>query len=301
MTQSPSLMFVKLVLRLTGEKKQWSVEPFDYAKKRKGNVISPKPERFKGCTVTERRVLGSRVTSLVPASVPTSGASGDVILYFHSGGFVMGPLDLHWTTTHRLATDTRAEVWLVDYPKAPEHHAEEILQNAYEVYLLALSRFEPSRIKLVGDSAGGNLVISLTQRLIANGIALPSKVISISPVADGTLSNPAIAAVDERDPTGARLGLLSTMKMYAGDMDLMDPRVSPIHGSFRGFPPLYLFVASDDLLMPDQKLLALKAKSDNAPVEVIYGEGMFHIWIIVPFLKEGKRDWNKMISILKDA
>jgi acetyl esterase/lipase len=130
---------------------------------------------------------------------------------------------------------------------------------------------------------------------------LPSKVISISPIADGTMSNPAIAAVDERDPTGARLGLFSTMKMYAGDIDLKDPRVSPINGSFRGFPPLYLFVASDDLLMPDQKLLALKAKSDNAPVEVIDGEGMFHIWVVVPFLKEGKRDWKKMISILESA
>ena len=39
--------------------------------------------------------------------------------------------------------------------------------------------------------------------------------------------------------------------LYAGDLDLDHPHISPIHGDFKGFPPSYLITGTRDLLLSD--------------------------------------------------
>jgi len=87
--------------------------------------------------------------------------------------------------------------------------------------------------------------------------ALPKKIILISPVMDAMMTNPDIKIIDEIDPMLSRKGILSSKKMCAENGDLEDERISPINGSFKGFPKTIIFVAENDIMYPDE-LLAIK-------------------------------------------
>ena len=140
------------------------------------------------------------------------------------------------------------------YPKAPEHKIAEISKNNYLIYKIASKKFDCVNVTLIGDSAGGTLVIALTQRLIRNNICLPREIVLILPVLDASLQNIEIDEIDKKDLMLSRNGVLSAKQMCVDDGNLQQLSISPLNGSFEGFPPTYLFVAENDITYPDQIL-----------------------------------------------
>jgi hypothetical protein len=93
-----------------------------------------------------------------------------VVFYVHGGGFVSCSATTHRPIAAALARLTRRAVVSVDYRLAPEARlpaAHEDITAAFE--LVVASGTPSSEIALVGDSAGGNLVLSLAVRLRDQG------------------------------------------------------------------------------------------------------------------------------------
>ena len=67
---------------------------------------------------------------------------------------------------------------------------------------------EGEQITLIGDSVGGTLVTTLTQRLIQNNDELSNKILLISPVMDATMSNKQIDIVDQETVDHEKLTLV---------------------------------------------------------------------------------------------
>ena len=89
---------------------------------------------------------------------PADELSGGVILYLHGGGFVAGNLDYAKGFGSMLAVKCGIKVFVVEYRLAPEHPYPAALDDAMDAYGYLLSGgYEPSRIALCGDSAGGGL------------------------------------------------------------------------------------------------------------------------------------------------
>src|SRR5690606_708100 len=103
------------------------------------------------------------------------------------------------------------------------------------VYKSALEKFDSNHISLIGDSAGGTLVLGLVQRLIIENLNVPNKIVVISPVMDASMSNPEIKNRDNLDPMLSRVGVLSAKKMCAGNLNLKDVMISPLFGNFNNF------------------------------------------------------------------
>jgi acetyl esterase/lipase len=76
--------------------------------------------------------------------------------------------------------------------------------------------------------------------------------------------------------------------------------ISPINGSFHGFPNTVLFLAKNDIMYPDQRLAVQKLQDANVPLEVINGENMPHIWPFLPVMKEAKLALTEIIDRLKN-
>lgn len=188
---------------------------------------------------------------------------------------------------------------MCDYPKAPEYKISEISKNIDSVYDKALEKYSPEQIILLGDSVGGTLIIALTQRLIQKNITLPSKIILVSPVMDASMSNPEIDSLDNIDPILSKVGVLSAKKMCAENDDLRNVMISPLNGSFNGFPKTTLFLAENDITYPDQKLTVQKLMEAKVDVEVIKGKNMPHIWPFLPIMKEAKIALKEIISSIK--
>ncbi len=234
------------------------------------------------------------VTEIFPKGI----ASKKVILYFHGGALVYGPTQLHWNTISRIIKKTNTKAFLVDYPKAPEHQIREVNDEIDGIYNYLLTIYPPDNIIVMGDSAGATLAILLIQRLIKKGLPLPRATILISPVLDCSMSNPAIIAIDKVDIMLSRKGVLSAKRMSAGNMDLQSEEISPLFGSFKGFVPTYLFTATCDVMHADAKLFVGKLQKENVQIEVIVGEGMPHVWPLLPLMSESKVALKKVSEII---
>jgi acetyl esterase/lipase len=232
---------------------------------------------------------------------PQRIASKSVILYFHGGAFVYGPTQLHLNAISQIVKDTNTKAFLVDYPKAPEHQIKEVNEEIDAIYYYLLTIHPSDSIILMGDSAGATLAILLVQRLIKKKLPLPNSVILISPVLDCSMSNPSILDIERNDLMLSRKGVVSAKKMSAGDTDLRSEEISPLYGSFNGFVPTHLFIATNDIMYPDSKLFAEKLKRESVETEVIIGEGMPHIWPLLPMMSESKIALSKISEIVNGA
>ncbi|WP_378174177.1 alpha/beta hydrolase fold domain-containing protein [Aquimarina sp. SS2-1] len=285
---------VKLAIKIKGEKKSWSTDPIDYLKKRKENIDSPSSKILLGNSFRTRNILDNKVTEIIP-----SNPSNEFLLFYcHGGAFIYGPTKNNWKSIARIVKHTNTRAWMIDYPKAPENKIETITKNICEAYHKALDEYDASKIIFIGDSVGGNLLTSLTQGLIQDGKELPNRLILVTPMVDASLSNPKIGEIDPIDPILSYKGVHSAKKMCAGDFSLKDPIISPLYGSFKDFPPIHIFMATNDILMPDQELFIEKVKKDGGQIDVIVGEGMPHIWPFLPFFKEAATAMKNIISII---
>jgi len=281
------------VIKLKGIKANFSKNPINVNNIRKEDVLYPKGSFFSQHIFNKFQVLGSEITE-----IGTDKSSDKLLIFIHGGAFISGPAQHHWDAIKTIAKNTNHKIWLCNYPKAPENTIELISKNIDQVYVKALENYKPEHISLIGDSVGGTLVTALTQRLIIQGSVLPKKIILISPVVDASMTNPKIEALDKLDPMLSKNGVLSAKKMCAGNLDLKNAIISPLYGSFEGFPQTILFMAQRDIMYADAKLMEQKLKEANVNLEVIEGEAMPHIWPLLPVMKEAKTALLKIIDFI---
>ncbi len=86
--------------------------------------------------------------------------------------------------------------------------------------------------------------------------------------------------------------------MCAENDDLTDVRIFPINGSFDKFPRTILFTGEHDVTYPDQLLVVQKLKKSD--IDIIKGEGMPHIWPLLPVVHEAKVSLEVLISELSN-
>ncbi len=288
---------VKLVLKVKGEKRSWSQDPIDYQKKRKQNVSTPNTWVLLGGAFTHIKVAKSKVTEITPKKLH----SDFLLLYCHGGAFVYGPTRENWSMLAKVAKKSGARAWMIDYPKAPENTIDVITENVYHVYLEAIKQYDPSKIILIGDSAGGNLILTLAQRLVKEQKKLPNRMIPITPVIDASVTNPKIPSIDLIDPILSRNGVRSANKMCVGKLSLKDPLISPLFGNLKNLPPIHLFMATDDILTPDQEIFVDKVMQADGEIQVIIGKNLPHVWPILPIMPEAKSGIQKIVSIINEA
>ncbi len=204
-------------------------------------------------------------------------ALGTVVVYFHGGGWVIGDLDSHDRTTRRLARDLGAVVVSVDYRCAPEHRFPAAAEDAYAATLWAAAAYQPDRLAVAGDSAGGNLaaVVSLMAR-DRGGPGIDHQLL-VYPVTDHDFGTDSYRE-------NANGYLLTEVHMrwfwdqYLGpDGDGTDPYASPLRATdLSGLPPASVLTAELDPLRDEGEAYATALAAAGVPVDHLRADGMFH-------------------------
>ena len=137
------------------------------------------------------------------------------------------------------------------------------------------------------------MALSATRAWLDVDGAAPVGMTLIAPWLDVSLRNPAIAAVELRDPWLARPGLRVCGKSWAGPLDVGDPRVSPIYGDLGGLPPIELYVGDRDIIVSDCRLL----RDQLPPDRLNYYEqpGAMHVYPLLP-TPEGRAARRRLID-----
>ena len=209
-----------------------------------------------------------------------------VILYCHGGGYSAGSCVYARTLTSKLATSTSMDVLCFDYRLAPEHPYPAAPEDAVKAWnYLMLLGYGAKDVMVAGDSAGGNLALSLVQILKEEGRMLPGGLVLMSPWTDLTCSGKSHETKAQIDPVLNEEYLDRARYAYAGQLDMTDPKISPLFGNFHGFPPTYIQVGDNEVLYSDAVRLQRRMAAAKVSVRLDHFEGMWHVFQMAPFKK----------------
>ena len=206
-----------------------------------------------------------------------------VILYCHGGGYSTGSSIYARTLTTKLAASTSMDVLSFDYRLAPEHPYPAATEDAMKAWdYLMLLGYGARDVIVAGDSAGGNMALSLVLKLKSQNRLLPRGLVLMSPWTDLTSSGKTHITRAEVDPVLNEEYLKSMIENYAPDQPLDDPLISPLFGEFEGFPPTYIQVGDNEVLLSDATMLHKKMIQANVSVKLDVFKGMWHVFQMSP-------------------
>lgn len=207
-----------------------------------------------------------------------------VILYCHGGGYSTGSRIYARTLTTKLAMSTSMDVLCFDYRLSPENPYPAATEDAMKAWdYLMLLGYGARDIIIAGDSAGGNLALSLVLKLKEEGRLLPRGLMLLSPWTDLTSSGKSHETRAGADPVLDEAYLERMIQNYAAGQDLKNPLISPLFGDFTGFPPTYIQVGNNEILLSDATALHKKMIKENVSVKLDIFKGMWHVFQMSPF------------------
>jgi len=242
---------------------------------RAARLLFPDPP---GALYLEDR-LGAIPALWASAGCGTGGP--EIILYFHGGGYVMGSPQTHKAMLAQLSRLTGRAACLPDYRKAPETPFPAAVEDARAAWEALLARgYDPARIMLGGDSAGGGLALALLCMLCRAGGDLPAGLFALSPWTDLTLSGASLDRNAEIDRLLPANRVTELRDYYVGAADPSDPRASPLFGRYPGCPPVFLQAARTEILHDDVARMAERLRAEGARVTFDLWEDLPHVWPI---------------------
>lgn len=209
-----------------------------------------------------------------------------VILYCHGGGYMTGSCIYARELTTKLARHTDMRVLCFDYRLSPEFPYPAALEDAFAAWNYLLScGYAANNIILAGDSAGGNLALVLTLILCEQHMALPKSLILFSPWTDMTLSGKSYHAKELVDPVLSKEYISKAKSCYLTNTDASSPYVSPLFANFKGFPPVYIQVGDNEILLDDSRQLYKQLLMYNVYAKLDIFGGMWHVFQMSPIMK----------------
>ncbi|MGG5257196.1 alpha/beta fold hydrolase [Phycicoccus avicenniae] len=276
---------VRLYLRATRKKRYRTVEAG-----RRSLVhalpAAPVPEELAG-RVRSDPVGGGEVVTVRPADGADLAPDGGVLVHLHGGAFVNGIMPQHWSFVGGLADRTGRVVHVARYPLAPAHSVD----DAHAFLAALVDHLGGTPVHVLGDSAGGNLALLLAQRhpdAHVVGLTL------VAPWVDLAMDNPAMDAVERRDPWLTRVGMRPIAAHWLAGRDAKDPDASPLHGDLSGLPPTLVLVGDRDICRPDCDRLATLARDAGSDVELHVEAGSPHVYPLLP-TPEGARAREQVV------
>ena len=225
---------------------------------------------------------------------PEGAGPFPLIVYFHGGGFVIGDLESYDAVPRALCAAVNAVVVSAHYRQGPEHPFPAAHDDAFTVYEWVAQhasdlKGDAGRMALVGESAGGNLAISVALALRDGDLPSPLYQVLIYPVVDSNLDTPSY-----RENADARPLNRAMMKWFFENTTLpaqaTDPRLTPLHASLSNLPPTTVITAQIDPLYSEGEAFAHRLQEHGIAVHYRHYRGVTHEFFgmgaVVPTAKE---------------
>lgn len=207
--------------------------------------------------------------------------TSQIILYLHGGGYTLGSSHTHRSLVGKIVKNTNRLAIVPEYRKAPENPYPAALEDAVFSYMALLDRGKkPEDIILIGDSAGGGLVLAAQLKFREKNLPMPAASVCLSPWVDLAATGESIERNHKNDPLVDKKKMKLWAGYYAGEFPLTDPFISPLYADLSGLPPMLIQASSGEMLYDDSVRLAQKAKDAGVEVTLQTWEGLMHWWHI---------------------
>ena len=217
-----------------------------------------------------------------------------VILYIHSGGWILGNAGTHDRLVRELAVGARAAVLFVEYDRSPEAQYPVAIEQAYATAQWATShggdeQLDSSRLVIAGDSVGGNM---------ATAVALLAKKRGDVTFLHQSLYYPVTDAAQDTDsyrefadgPFLTAKGMEWFWDAYAPDRTVRSQiTVSPNQASteeLSGLPETFLIVDENDVLRDEGESYARKLIAAGVRTTSIRYNDIIHDFMMLNPVRE---------------
>jgi acetyl esterase len=204
---------------------------------------------------------------------------GPAVMFFHGGGFVIGDLESHHALCTEIAAELDLPVIAVDYRLAPEHPFPAAPDDCEAAARWVggnpadLGRTVTGLIPM-GDSAGGNLTIVVTQALTEQPAAVPVVLqVPIYPLSDDKPDHPSFLHFGDGFLLNA-----TTMQWFAEAYKavLGHKRAYPIYADHAATPPTVLVTAGLDPIRDSGRVYGAELIRAGAEVVFLEMKGTIH-------------------------
>ena len=266
--------------------------------------------------------LPATITPTVAGGVPAEwvvAPGADVarrVLYIHGGAFMMGSPRSHRNITNRFSELSAAAVLAIDYRLMPEHRRMAGIQDCRKAYSWLLDNGPAgpgpaSKVYIAGDSAGGNLTLSLAAWVRDQGIRQADAVVALSPTTDATFSSPTVRRNMDTDAmigpmfrelAKVPLPLLWWFGWFQSRISPSNPVVSPLFGDLSRLPPTLLQVSEAEILYGDAIRYVNRAVAAGSPARLQSWPHMVHVWqMFYPQLSEARAAWDEIGKFIAEV
>ena len=231
------------------------------------------------------------------------------ILQIHGGGFIVGSVEAEHAGAVLTAADAGAVLVSVDYRLAPEHPYPAGLHDCYAALSFLHAEapalgVDPSRVALLGASAGGGLAAATA--LLARDRGGPPVCFQMLhiPELDDRLETPSMQRFVD-SPLWNRPLAVKSWEYYLGE--LCGTEDVPVYAApsratdLSGLPPAYVSTAENDPLRDEGIAYALAMLRAGVSVELHQFPGTFHGSILVTNAAVSRRAAGESSVVLRRA
>jgi acetyl esterase/lipase len=232
--------------------------------------------------------------------VPVAGHGDAVVLFMHGGSFMYGSNASHGEMIARIALAAGARVLALEYRLVPEAPFPAAIDDAVAAHRWLRAQGVPAgKIVLAGDSAGGNLAVTVPLALRERGEPLPAGSIPICPWVDPPRTGGSLDD-HERYDWGFASDFVGWCAAYAGDADPKLPLIAPIKADLAGLPPLCVLWGECEMLRDQVTEFVAKAKAAGVDVTAREHPDMVHNWMTLhAFTPEAEEAYEAMGAFVK--
>ena len=259
--------------------------------------------------VDDREVPGP--VGPIPVRVYRPHGPGDGLLpvaaFFHGGGWTVCDLDSHDGMCRAICNASRCLVVAVDYRLAPEHRFPAAAEDAYAATAWLADHAaevggDPTRLAVVGDSAGGNLAAVVALMARDRGTPSLTHQVLIYPVIDFAFDTP--SHLDRSEPHVLQSDEVRYYwyEYLNDEADGALPYASPIRAeSLAGLPPALVIIPEYDPLRDEGEAYAARLESEGVPTVASRYDGMMHSFVTFSGLPDAQRAVAEIGDTLRAA
>ncbi|MBI9103845.1 MAG: alpha/beta hydrolase [Spirochaetales bacterium] len=192
-----------------------------------------------------------------------------LLIYFHGGCFISGGLETHDKQMRILSSQTEIKIALPEYRLAPENKFPAAHDDCLNItkYLIQNAKkygIDENNIILAGDSAGGNLALSVALSLEKKYQQKLKKLILIYPMVDPKATFPSMKTNGSNYIMTAD-AFTSGWEMYLNDMtENENERINLLNrNNYDGLPETHIITAELDPLRDEGEALYKKLKGNG--------------------------------------
>lgn len=226
-----------------------------------------------------------------------------VCIYLIGGGMLKYPKKDEVKEQIKLARLTGRDMVLPYYPLVPDNSILDVYEMLYQLYKKLIEEYEHENIAIAGGSSGGNLALGLISYINekGEGIPMPGKIYAASP---GTMiyteeEKRKAKILDGRDLIMSIIALENIQAGMENGREVPEYMRYLQRGDYTGLKEAYLIFGGDEVFSAAADTIAEQMRKFGVDVRLEIGEGMYHMYSMMPLVPEAKKAYQDMIEYLK--